>query len=234
MVSNQSPSCVASHTLVHSFATSSLAAGRGGVNRAALQPVSLPLELQVLWETLTGQQPWEGMHPMQVRRRQRCTCSSSLLQPLVIAGLPAEAGWEEARWLPTGLLPPILSSCPRFPAQVVGAVGFQGRQLPPPPQNDPFLADLCRRCLVHDPRHRPFFPQIVKARPLPLPRRCSAPFWCLQLLHVPHFGADMQQWLGRHVCSALTSPASSGLPAGAGGPLQRLTQQQPGQSARPQ
>ncbi|EFN51230.1 hypothetical protein CHLNCDRAFT_10735, partial [Chlorella variabilis] len=97
---------VRSHTFV-----SGTGAGTPGMAPRVLAQQGLDerRKVLVLWETLTGQQPWEGMHPM----------------------------------------------------QVVGAVGFQGRQLPPPPQNDPFLADLCRRCLVHDPRHRPFFPQIV-------------------------------------------------------------------------
>lgn len=47
--------------------------------------------------------------------------------------------------------------------QVVGAVGFQGKSLPPPTEGDPFLIDLCRRCLAPEPRHRPLFPQIVQA-----------------------------------------------------------------------
>jgi len=34
-------------------------------------PRSLPFPVQVLWECLTGQQPWEGMHAVQVRQQAR-------------------------------------------------------------------------------------------------------------------------------------------------------------------
>ncbi|KAL4422764.1 hypothetical protein ABPG75_008961 [Micractinium tetrahymenae] len=65
----------------------------------------------VLWECLTGQQPWQGLHPM----------------------------------------------------QVVGAVGFQGKQLPTEGlEGDPFLVALCRRCMASDPRRRPTFPEILQ------------------------------------------------------------------------
>ena len=44
-------------------------------------------------------------------------------------------------------------------------MGFQGKELPPPPADaDPFLADLCERCLSHDPAARPTFPEIVQVR----------------------------------------------------------------------
>lgn len=63
----------------------------------------------VLWECLTGQAPWEGLHPM----------------------------------------------------QVVAAVGFQGRKLRLPTDTDPFLTDLCGRCMSQSPADRPSFTQIL-------------------------------------------------------------------------
>lgn len=50
--------------------------------------------------------------------------------------------------------------------QVVGAVGFQNKSLPPPTEGDPFLIGLCLRCLAPNPRSRPLFPQIVQASAL--------------------------------------------------------------------
>mmetsp|Transcript_14763 Transcript_14763/g.35160 ORF Transcript_14763/g.35160 Transcript_14763/m.35160 type:complete len:523 (-) Transcript_14763:175-1743(-) len=49
--------------------------------------------------------------------------------------------------------------------QVVGAVGFQGRTLPRPlsPDADPFLVDLCMKCMQHNPTKRPSFAAIVEA-----------------------------------------------------------------------
>lgn len=64
----------------------------------------------VLWEMLTGQQPWEGL----------------------------------------------------LPVQVVGAVGFQGKTLPPPATGDPFLARVCESCLSQLPGARPSFDAILQ------------------------------------------------------------------------
>ncbi len=61
--------------------------------------------------------------------------------------------------LSRALLPPCAS------VQVVGAVGFQNKSLPPPTEGDPFLISLCLRCLATNPRSRPLFPQIVQVRP---------------------------------------------------------------------
>jgi hypothetical protein len=49
------------------------------------------------------------------------------------------------------------------PMQVVGAVGFMGRALPPPPEGgDAVLGGLCRRCISPAPRDRPSFAEIVQ------------------------------------------------------------------------
>lgn len=58
------------------------------------------------------------------------------------------------------------------PMQVVAAVGFQGKTLPCPdgPGADPFLADLCERCMVPAPAARPGFPEILEALEAELPR----------------------------------------------------------------
>ncbi len=49
-----------------------------------------------------------------------------------------------------------------LPVQVVAAVGFQGRALPPPPAGaDPVLASLCARCLAPAPAARPSFADVV-------------------------------------------------------------------------
>jgi hypothetical protein len=49
-----------------------------------------------------------------------------------------------------------------LPVQVVAAVGFQGRELPPlPPGADPVLASLCTRCLAPAPAARPSFADVV-------------------------------------------------------------------------
>lgn len=69
----------------------------------------------VLWEILTGEAPWDCMHPM----------------------------------------------------QVVGAVGFQQKQLPWPEESggEPFLVDLAKRCMSCKASERPDFAQVccVKA-----------------------------------------------------------------------
>lgn len=67
----------------------------------------------VLWEVLTGEAPWENMHPM----------------------------------------------------QVVGAVGFQQKQLlwPDKGSGEQFLVDLAKRCMSPDPRERPSFVEILES-----------------------------------------------------------------------
>lgn len=64
----------------------------------------------VLWEILTGEAPWDCMHPM----------------------------------------------------QVVGAVGFQQKQLPWPEETggEPFLVDLAKRCMSCKASERPGFAQV--------------------------------------------------------------------------
>ncbi len=42
--------------------------------------------------------------------------------------------------------------------QVVGAVGFQGAQLPPPPAGDACLRELCAACMAGQAALRPTFP----------------------------------------------------------------------------
>ena len=46
-------------------------------------------------------------------------------------------------------------------AQVVGIVGYQHQDLPPPQEGDPFLVHMCSLCMQQDPHARPTFPQIV-------------------------------------------------------------------------
>ena len=41
--------------------------------------------------------------------------------------------------------------------QIVGAVGFQGKQLDRPQHESTFLVDLCMRCMSHKPHERPTF-----------------------------------------------------------------------------
>ena len=43
------------------------------------------------------------------------------------------------------------------PLQVIAAVVFQGKRLPPPPSTDPRLVALIDRCWTDDPTHRPSF-----------------------------------------------------------------------------
>jgi len=40
----------------------------------------------------------------------------------------------------------------------VGAVGFQGAQLPPPPAGDACLRELCAACMAGQAALRPTFP----------------------------------------------------------------------------
>lgn len=48
------------------------------------------------------------------------------------------------------------------PMQVVGAVGFQGRNLLVPEEGDPFLIALCAKCMALNPSERPSFPEILE------------------------------------------------------------------------
>ena len=49
------------------------------------------------------------------------------------------------------------------PLQVVASIGFQGQTLPLPANADPFLADMCYRCMALNPSQRPNFPEILQA-----------------------------------------------------------------------
>jgi hypothetical protein len=54
---------------------------------------------------------------------------------------------------------PLFETCA---LQVVAMVGFRDIGLPlPASAAEPFLLDLCKRCLSRNPRQRPTFPDIV-------------------------------------------------------------------------
>ena len=99
----------------------------------------------------------------------RCTpCRRARLswQPLRVA--PA---WSQQPSVPQSsdlgsMDPARASSVSAFPlassrscrAQIVGSVGFQGKQLERPQHKCTFLVELCMRCMAHRAEERPAFP----------------------------------------------------------------------------
>lgn len=122
---------------------------------------------QVLWECLTGQQPWQGLHPMQVRGLCLGPPGSHAMRASSTGILPASASFSRRCQPSLPICAPCLPSNP----QVVGTVGFQGGQLPTADlQGDPCLVSLCRRCMAAEPGLRPTFRDILQVRAaLPLP-----------------------------------------------------------------
>lgn len=145
----------------------------------------------VLWELLTGHMPWESLNPMQASGRchvmwcapvrygfvsafgKRCINKRHAMPTAasfttVCVNLGAIAMLECVPGACLNLLSQAgmllyLSPCCMHALQVVGAVGFARKGLPPPPLegNDPFLVELCNACRAYEPEARPTFGDIV-------------------------------------------------------------------------
>ena len=112
----------------------------------------------VLWEMLTGELPWADLNAMQAcsnRAVQSAGCQYSLRARRILLQTFRRCITKE---LQTGML--ICSDLPTL--QVVGAVGFAGRQLPVPEAADPLLSQICSACMSSDPAPRPSFASILE------------------------------------------------------------------------
>lgn len=117
----------------------------------------------VLWELLTGEVPWVALHPMQAcptkllpaTKALPKRCIDGCMQHTLACHHPLPCkSW--AQYL-TLTMPCRFSISPALALQVVGAVGFQGAQLPAPRAGDACLLALCRQCMAAEPARRPSF-----------------------------------------------------------------------------
>ncbi|WIA13712.1 hypothetical protein OEZ85_007265 [Tetradesmus obliquus] len=122
------------------------------------------------------------------------------------------------------------------PMQVVAMVGFRELQLPlPTSASEPFLLELCKRCLARDPAARPSFPQISAL----LDQHYGPPSWAAHATPLmpptprPALLAPAAAGAGAEAGSLRQAPAVIALPAPPAAAAAQQQQQDAEQPCRP-